>query len=119
MCELDRLTDRRTTFSSAILARVRRERRIRDCFLSIMAYSTPARLLLLGFLEHDLLTHVTNALAFVRLGASVIANVRRHLPHLLTVRALDDDFSLSRRLGLHALGQLMHHRMRKPERKIQ
>src|SRR5215510_10691628 len=104
MCELERCTVRRTAFSSAILARVARARLTLATFLSIVRL----RLLLLRFLDLDLLVRVANALALVRLRTAVGAHFRRNLPDQLAVEALDQDLGLRRRLHLDALGHRVH-----------
>src|SRR6185295_9659942 len=76
-------------------------------------------LLLLAFLQLDLLAGVTHALALVGLGWAHIADFRRHLADLLPVDALDEDFRLARRFDRDALGHRIADRMRKAEREVQ
>src|SRR5216684_8519774 len=77
-----------------------------------------SHLLLLRFLEGHHFADVAHALALVRLGRLVGADLGGDLPHLLAVHALDHDLRLRRRLGLHALGERMHDRMREAEREV-
>src|SRR5215467_12526393 len=76
-------------------------------------------LLLLRFLEDDLLVRVAHALALVGLGRAIGAHFGGHLPDELLVQPLDDDLGLRRRLDLHALGHGVHHRVRKAEREVE
>src|SRR5690242_18366354 len=109
-----RCTQSRMTLSSRILARPRRARRRRLTFFSIMA-----PLLLLRFLELDVLTGVTNALALVRLGLTIATDLGGHLADLLLVRALDQDLRLRRGLDRDALGRRVDDRVREAERQVQ
>src|SRR5687767_11926856 len=101
MCELDRCTVSRFTFSSPILSRVWRARRSRASFFCFML---DPRLLLLRFLDDDDLVGVPHALALVGLGRTVGADLGRHLPHLLLVQTLDQNLGLGGGFHLHALG---------------
>src|SRR4051812_23525334 len=119
MCEFERLTTSRVARCSAMRARVLRERRTRASFLFIdtsfsLAERThaPRRLLLLRFLDHDSLVGVTHALALVRLGRTIGADLRRNLADLLLVDTLDDYFRLHRRRRRHTLRHLVHDRVR-------
>src|SRR4029078_6060195 len=98
MCRLVRCTVSRTALCRPIRTRVFAARRCLETFLS-MALSP---LLLLGFFDHDLLVRVAHALALVRLGTLVRADLGRDLAHLLAVHALDEDLRLRGRLRLHA-----------------
>src|SRR6185312_1926711 len=136
MCWLVRCTVRRTASARAMRTRVLAARRCLEIFLSmslplelsgnppsaraIAPLSDIARfhLFLLGFLQGDLLTRVAHALALVRLGSLVGADLGGHLAHPLAIHALDDDLGLRRRLGLHALGQRVHDGMREAEREV-
>src|SRR4030095_1735322 len=122
MCRLERCTVSRTALCSAILARVCRARRNRDCLLSIMPSPvrshTPA-LLLLGFLDDDYLIRVAHAFAFVRLRRTVATDLGGHLPDLLLVDTLDQDLGLCRRLDFDALWHVMHHGVRESQRQVE
>src|SRR6187402_642465 len=72
-------------------------------------------LLLLGLFKGDLLVGVSNALALVRLGALVRADLGGNLAHLLAISARDHDLGLRRGHGLHAFGQRVHDRVREAE----
>src|SRR6476659_10118604 len=111
MCELVRCTVRRTAPWRPMRTRVLAARRFLDAFLSM---SGP--LLLLRFFERDLLAGVAHALALVRLGRLVGADLGGHLPDLLLVDALDHDLGLRRRLGLHAVRKRVDDGVREAER---
>ena len=61
---------------------------------------------------------VAHALALVRLGRTVGADLRRHLADLLLVDALDQNLGLHRGLDLDALRHRVHDRMRETERQV-
>src|SRR5512138_1270388 len=112
MCCEVRCTDKRTAFSSRIFARVFTARRSRWAFLFIGS-------LLLRFLQLDLFAGVAHALALVRLGRTIAADLRGDLTDSLPVRAFDDDFGLARRFDRDALGSGIDDRMREAERQVQ
>src|SRR5215469_1251326 len=114
MCWFVRCTLRRAAPWREMRTRVLAERRVRDAFLSMVIAS-----LLLRFLQGDLLTRVAHTLALVGLRRLVRADLGGHLADLLAIRALDHDLRLRRRLGLHALGQLVHDRVREAERQVE
>src|SRR5688572_2791865 len=114
MCRGVRCTDRRITLSSRSLERPRSARFRRLTFFSIMA-----PLFLLRFLELDALTGITNALALVRLGRAVRADLGGDLTHALLVRTLHDDFCLRRRLDRDPLRCCVHHRVGEAERQVE
>src|SRR5690242_1538298 len=138
MCELVRCTARRAAPWRVMRTRVFAALRIREAFLSMSvpllrvverhAVSAPttarlsfyarAHLLFLGFFERDLLARVAHALALVRLGRLVGADLGGGLPHLLLVHALDHDLGLRGRLRLHAFGELVDDRVREAEREV-
>src|SRR5579862_9952807 len=104
MCAFERLTVSRVARCSAMRSRVWRARRSRaSFFVFILEF-----LLLFRFLDLHAFVDVANALALVRLGRPVRANLRRDLADLLLVDALDDDLGLLRRFDLHALRHPMN-----------
>src|ERR671927_1069936 len=107
MCVFERCTVSRTARSCAIFARVARDLLCRASILSLMFH-----LLLLRFLERDLLARVAHALALVRLRRAITPHFRRDLADHLLVRAFDDDLGLRRRFSLDAFRQLVHDWMR-------
>src|SRR5258708_27598937 len=114
MCRLVRWTIRRAAPWRAMRTRVFAARRILEAFLSMDG----SRLLLLGFLDRYRFPRVAHALALVGLRRLVRADLGRDLADLLDVGPLDDDLRLRRRLGLHALGERMHDRVREAERQV-
>ena len=70
--------------------------------LFLVDHLLTSELLLLGFLDHDVLIRVTNTLALVGFGSAVCANFSSRLTNLLLVGTLDDDFRLARRFNLDA-----------------
>src|SRR5687768_11295689 len=98
MCAFERYTVSLTALSCEIFARVARPRLTRASYLSLISH----RLLLLRFLEHDLLTGIAHALALVRLGRTIAPHFRRHLSDDLLIGALDHDLGLRRRFRLDA-----------------
>src|SRR5262252_9846895 len=114
MWALVRCTASRTAASWWILRRVWDARLSLDVFLSIMI-----RLLLLRFLQDDVLVRIPHALALVGLRRAVGANFGRDLPDELLVQPLDHDLGLRRRLDFHALGHRVHHRVREAEREVE
>src|ERR1700733_11545440 len=112
MWQLDRLTTNRFARCVAMRARVLRARRTRASLLFINQVSSlrPSRLFFLGFLDHDPLVGVANALALVRLRRTVGADLRGDLSDLLLVDTLDDDLRLHRNFRLDALGHLVNDR---------
>src|SRR5690349_2912024 len=112
MWQFERPTTSRVARCSLMRARVCRARRMRASFFVIATL----RLLLLGLFDLHALIDVAHALALVRLGRAVGADLGRDLPDLLLVDALDDDFRLLRRLDLDALRHRVHDRMREAER---
>src|SRR6185503_19580931 len=119
MWPFERCTVRRIARNSEILARVWRALRKRSWFLSYISAYPGFPLLLLGFLDHDLLAGIAHALALVRLRAAVGAHFGRHLANHLPVHALDHDLGLGRRLHLDALRHRVAHRVREAEREVQ
>src|SRR6266567_580894 len=115
MWQFDRATTRRFVPWRAIRTRVLRLRRVRAIFLSISGSPIP-RLLLLRFLEGDLLVGVAHPFALVRLRRPVGADLRGDLSDLLLVGALDQDLGLYGRLDPDALGHLVHDRVREAQR---
>src|SRR5688572_19238660 len=86
---------------------------------ALLVFIGHIRLLLLGFLDYDLLVGIAHALALVRLRAAVGAHLGGHLPDLLPVHALDHDLGLGRRLDLDAFRHRVGHRVREAEREIE
>src|SRR5262245_31741290 len=80
---------------------------------------TGGELLLLRFLELDLLTHVAHTFTLVGLRRAERANVGGDLADLLDVRTLDRDFGLARGFDRDALGCRIDDRMRETESQIQ
>src|SRR5215467_2659353 len=109
-----RCTASRTAASWWILRRVCDARLSLDAFLSIMA-----RLLLLRFLEDDLLVRVAHALALVGLGGAVGPHLGGDLPDELLVQPLDHDLGLRGRFHLDALRHRVDDGMREAEREVQ
>src|SRR5439155_24944009 len=106
MWQFDRATTRRFVRWRAMRTRVLRLRRVRAIFLSMSCSPIPLRLLLLRFLDGDLLVGVAHPLALVRLRGPVGADLRGNLSDLLLVGALDQDLRLHRRLDADALRHL-------------
>src|SRR5690625_4406732 len=104
----------RFTPNSRILARARRARRRRDCFLSLISWA----LLLLGFFMTYFFISVPNAFAFVRLWLAQCADLRHHLTEPPLVSALKYDFGLARRFGLYPLLHNLVYRLRKTQRQL-
>src|SRR5690625_360583 len=104
----------RFTPNSRILARARRARRRRDCFLSLISWA----LLLLGFFTTYFFISVPNAFASVRRWLAQCADLRPRLTEQLFVSALKYDFGLARRFGLYTLRQSVVYRLRKTQRQV-
>src|SRR5882672_3055397 len=100
-------TDRRATPSVRMWARVLVARRMRRSFFPICIV---AALLLLAFLQLDLLAGVAHTLALVGLGGANVTDLRGHLTDLLPVDALDEDFRLAGRFDRDAFGNGVTHR---------
>src|SRR6476646_11209877 len=92
MCRLVRLTIRRATPCVAMRMRVWRARRRRCSFL----FNIIRSLLLLRFLDRDLLVRVADPLALVGLGRTDGTNLGGDLADALAVGPLDDDFRRAR-----------------------
>src|SRR5437868_12689461 len=125
MCCDVRCTDRRSAFSSRILARVRAARRSLWTFLFITRYpclktlGSDPRSLLLRFLQLDLLAAVAHAFALVGLRRTEGANIGGRLADALNVRTLHQNFGLGGRFEGDALGRLINDRMREAQRQVQ
>src|SRR5690606_27314174 len=76
-------------------------------------------LLLLAFLAEDPLLGIFDALALVRLGAAVPADLGRHLPDLLLIDAGHDDFGRLRHRDRDALRRLIDDVVAETESKLQ
>src|ERR1700693_1596960 len=119
MWQFDRLTTSRFARCSEIRRRVLRERRMRGSLLFMTSYLQFARgLLLLRFFDDHALADVANAFALVWFGRAIRANLRRHLPDLLVVDALDHELGLHGLFHFHALGHPVHDRMRESQRQV-
>src|SRR6185503_15211822 len=81
--------------------------------------SSKVALLLLRLFEHDGLARVAHALALVGLGGLHVADLGCNAADQLLVDAGDHDLGLRRCRHLDALGHLLHHRVRKAERKVE
>src|SRR6478609_4432228 len=103
MCRLVRLTIRRATPCVAMRTRVWRARRRRCSFL----FNIIRSLLLLRFLDRDLLVRVADPLALVGLGRTDGTNLGGDLADALAVGPLDDDFRRARRLHGDARGHVL------------
>src|SRR6266542_2612658 len=115
MCVLERWTVSRTAFCSAIFLRVAFARLALASNLSLIS----SHLLLLRFLERDLLVGIAHALALVRLGTAIAPHFRGNLANELPVGALDHDLRLRRRFSFDAFRQRVHDRVRVAEREIE
>src|SRR6186997_2870028 len=95
-----RCTLKRASPSSRMRLRVFTARRRRRSFL--LRFMVSASLLLLAFLERDLLVRVAHALTLVGLRRTDTANLSTHLPDLLPVDSLHDDLGRARCLDRDA-----------------
>src|SRR5688572_13520145 len=77
------------------------------------------KLLLLAFLADDLLTSVTNALALVRLGTAIFADLGSNLADLLLVDAGHGDFRRLRHGDRDVLRRFVDDVMAEAERQLQ
>src|SRR5208282_5309793 len=82
------------------------------------ACSSAAPLLLLAFLAEDALGGIFDALALVRLGRPVVADLGGDLPDLLAVDAADHDLDRARRRDRDALRDRIDHVVAVAEREL-
>src|SRR5215510_8571507 len=102
MCLPERCTDSRTR-PAALSRMARRTRALRRSALSRRGFIVELPSLLLAFLAEDVLAGVLDALALVRLGRPIVANLGGHLADLLLVDAGHHDLGGLRRRDRDAL----------------
>src|SRR5262245_10952822 len=102
MCLPERCTDSRAR-PPALSRIARRTRPLRRSALSRRGFIVPLPSLLLAFLAEDILAGIPDALALVRLGRPIAANLGGHLADLLLVDAGHHDLGRLRRRDRNAL----------------